>query len=286
MKTGNMLSRKGSGYGRWGDARYIKMKEHGYNCADFNMADTDDEIYTLPEGEAEALLRAEAELAKNAGIEISQVHGPWRWPARDFEEADRAERMEKMKKSIRYTAVLGCKYWVIHPIMPFGVYEKDTEDAQKTWDLNVEFMGELLKVAKDAGVIICFENMPMLQFSLARPDEILKFVKTMNDDNFKICLDTGHVSVFEDLSLEDEVRKLGDEIKVVHIHDNKYSFDLHLLPYYGRIDWNGFGKALKDIGFDGVFSLETLPPDKLPESLFEEHCKMYARVAKEMADNL
>ena len=169
MKTGNMLSRKGSGYGRWGEERYEKMKEHGYDCADFNMADTNDEIYSLPEKEAEALLYAEAELAKKAGIEISQVHGPWRWPARDFEEEDRKERMEKMKKSIRYTAVLGCKYWVIHPIMPFGVCEKDTEDAQKTWDMNLEFMSELLKVAKEVGVTICFENMPMHKFSLAKP---------------------------------------------------------------------------------------------------------------------
>ena len=88
------------------------------------------------------------------------------------EEEDRKERMEKMKKSIRYTAVLGCKYWVIHPIMPFGVCEKDTEDAQKTWDMNIEFMSELLKVAKEVGVTICFENMPMLQFSLAKPDKI------------------------------------------------------------------------------------------------------------------
>ena len=70
MKIGNMLTRKGSGYGRWGEARYEKMKEHGYDCADYNMADTNDELYTLPENEAEALLRAEAELSKKAGITL------------------------------------------------------------------------------------------------------------------------------------------------------------------------------------------------------------------------
>ena len=286
MKTGNMLTRKGSGYGRWGEARYEKMKEHGYDCADYNMADTNDEVYTLPEKEAKALLCAEAELARKAGIEISQVHGPWRWPARDFEEEDRKERMEKMKKSIRYTAVLGCKYWVIHPIMPFGVCEKDTEEAQKTWDMNIEFMSELLKEAKEVGVIICFENMPMLQFSLAKPDKILEFVKTINDDNFKICLDTGHVSVFEELSLGEEVRKMGNEIRALHIHDNRYSCDLHLPPYYGIINWGEFKKALKDIGFNGTFSFETLPPDKLLEGVYEEYCRMYAKLAKEMVQDL
>ena len=263
------------------------MKEHGYDCADFDMANTETDFYTLPEEEADALLIKEAGLAKEAGIEISQVHGPWRWPARDFAEEDRCERMEKMKKSIRATSVMGCKNWVIHPIMPFGVHEKDTEDAPKTWDMNIEFMGELLKTAKEYDVTICLENMPMLNFSLAKPVDILRFVKTMNDEKFKICLDTGHVSVFEgELSVAEETKRLGKEIRVLHVHDNRCRFDLHLMPYYGVTEWEGFKQALKDIGFSGTLSFETLPPDKLPEAVFEEHCKMYAKLAREMAKDI
>lgn len=283
MKIGiqtNLLDR--DGYGRWKENMYIKLREHGYSCTDYNMADTDSIIYTLPRDESDAMLKSEKELAENAGIEISQVHGPWRYPPRDLTEEDRGERMEKMKKSIWATSVLGCKNWVIHPIMPYGENDADTQNAQKTWDMNIKFMSELLKTAKEYGVTICLENMPMRKFSLATPEKILKFVKEINDENFKICLDTGHVSVFGDLNIGDEVRRLGDEIRVLHVHDNKWGADLHLAPYFGIIDWEGFAKALKDIGFNGCFSLETMPSGKLSDDLFEEACRLLQKIASDI----
>lgn len=286
MKIGVYEGRFGNGYSRWGDDCYKKMKEHGLSAMDFNMANTDSLYYTLPEDEANAMIRREKELAAEAGIEISQVHGPWRWPAQDLTDEDRAERMEKMKKSIRLTSVLGCKNWVIHPIMPFGIYEINKPEAEQTWQMNLEFMGELLKEAKKYDIVICFENMPMPEFSLGSPEQILKFVKQMNDDNFKICLDTGHVSVYDNLSLADETRRLGKEIRVLHVHDNKVGWDLHLMPYHGIIDWKEFAKSLKDIGYDGVFSLETQPPHALPTPIFEELCKIQVKIANEILGDM
>lgn len=265
---------------RYGEARYKKLKEHGFSCADFNLVNTDSEIYTLSQEKSDAILLKEKALAEEAGVEIHQVHGPWRWPSKDYTEEDRRERMDKMKKSIRATAVLGCKNWIVHPIMPFGTDEIGTENAQKTWDLNIEFMSELLKTAKEYDVTICLENMPMVKFSLATPKDILRFVKAMNDEHFKVCLDTGHVSVFEGLSVGDSVRIIGDELRTLHVHDNKWGFNLHLMPYYGVIDWNDFANALREINYNGVFSLETLPPDSLTDELYEELSISLAKIAK------
>lgn len=287
MKIGlqtNTFNKKG--YGRWGEDTYKKMKENGFDCSDFDMCDTDTILYTGSREEAETLILREKKLAAEAGIEISQVHGPWRWPARDKTEEDRCERMEKMKESIRLTALLGCKNWVVHPIMPYGVEEIGTEDAQKTWDLNIEFMTELLKTAKEYDVTVCLENMPMLKFSMAKPEDILRFVKTINDEHFKICLDTGHVSVFNELKLGDEVRRLGKEIKVLHVHDNRFSMDLHLLPSFGIIDWEDFAKSLKDIGFDGCFSSEAIPIKEYSDSVYERFSKLEITILKEITANI
>ena len=101
----------------------------------------------------------------------------------------------------------------------------------------------------------------------------------MPGENFKICLDTGHVSVFEELNLADETRKLGKEIKALHVHDNKFGEDLHLMPYFGIINWEEFYKALKDIEFDGCFSLETMPSRKLSDDIFEDMCKILSKIA-------
>lgn len=267
------------------EERYKIMKSHGFSCADFSMADTLSDLYNVSETEFEKNLLHEKELSEEAGIEISQVHGPWRWPPQDTTEAERAERIEKMKKSIRGTAVLGCKNWVIHPIMPFGIEDIGTDNAVKTWDMNLTFMSELLVTAKEYGIIINLENMPMTRFSLATPSDILRFVREINDNSFKICLDTGHVSVFPELSPANAVRELGSEIHTLHVHDNRGRTDEHLMPYSGIINWEDFGRALNDIGFDGAFSFETSPSSRLPLPIFAEMCRLYCQLGKTISEN-
>ena len=280
MKIGIEFNIFNSGYCRYGDKKYIKLKEHGFSCIDFNMSNTNTEIYTSPE--SDKLLLREKALADDAGIEINQAHGPWRSPPRDGTAEERAERMDKMKKSIRYASLLGCKNWVIHPLMPLGADDTATGNEKGTWEINLMFMKELLITAKEYGVTICLENMPMAKFSLAKPAAILNFAEEINDENFKICLDTGHASLFDDLSLCDEVRRLGDKIKVLHVHDNKYGKDLHLMPYFGTIDWKAFARSLKDIGYNGVFSLETSAPNTLPDILFEKSSILLYEIANEI----
>ena len=283
MKIGIEFNMYNSGYCRYGDEKYRKLKEHGFSCIDFNMANTNTEIYTSHA--ADELLLREKMLADAAGVEIHQAHGPWRSPPRDGTAEDLAERMDKMKSSIRSAALLGCKNWVIHPLMPLGADDMDTGNEKGTWEINLRFMRELLITAKEYGVTICLENMPMARFSMAKPAAILSFVEEIGDENFKICLDTGHAVLFDDLSLCDEVRRLGGMIKVLHVHDNKFGKDLHMMPYFGTIDWKAFARALRDIGFDGVFSLETAAPAKLPEPLFEKCSIMLYDIANEIIND-
>lgn len=275
-----------TGCTRYGDEQYKKLKEYGFDCVDFGMADTDSEYYTLPEAEADALLLRHKALAKEAGIEISQVHGPWRYPPMDSTPEEREERFEKMSRSIRATALLGCKNWVIHPIMPFGTHDTEIGKEKETWELNVEFFRRLIPVAKEYGVTICFENMPMLAFSMAKPEDILRFVEEMNDENFEVCLDTGHVTVFRELSLGDETRRLGKHVKCLHVHDNRANLDMHLMPYLGKAGWEDFVAALKEIGYDGVFSLETAPPNLFPEPIYDKLSSAYADLCRWMTREL
>ena len=251
------------GLSRWGDNRYKMLSALGYSCVDFNMSNTDKLPYTLCDQDFAKYICKEKMLATDAGMEIFQVHGPWRWPPNDETVAQRAERMEKMRRSIYATADLGCKYWVVHPIMPFGIEDIGTGNEQATWDRNTEFMQELLITAKECDVTICLENMPMPKFSLGAPKDILRFVREINNSHFKICLDTGHVSVFPGMSPADVLRTMVAEVRVLHIHDSDGKFDRHWMPGAGVIDWADFGRALKETGFNGVFSLETAPDTSL-----------------------
>lgn len=241
------------GTGDAGDG-FVLMKKHGFDSADYqNLVNTENELFALSDSEFEKRLLAHKEAAKEAGVVINQTHGPWRSP-QDATEEDRAERFEKMSKALFATSVLGCKYMAIHPIMPYGCGANP--EPERFMELNFEFFTKLTAEAKKYGVIICFENMPFPALSLSSASQIAEFVKMINSDNFKMCLDTGHCAVMKESPAE-AVRNFGDIIKILHVHDNDGARDLHQYPFDGVIDWSDFSKALKGLDKDVVLNLET-----------------------------
>lgn len=282
MKIGILFDPYGKVHARYGKEAFAKIKSAGFSAVDYNISNTGTELYSLNETDFAATIQAVKRAAEDAGVIISQVHGPWRWPPQDATLEQRQERLEKMKKSILATRMLGCKYWVVHPLMPYGTADLETDNAQETWDMNLAFMQELLPFAKEQDVVICLENMPMLKFSMATPQKVFEFVKAMNDEHFRICLDTGHTAIFPDLSPAEAVRELGDTIKVLHIHDNMGNKDAHMRPTEGIVDWDDFGMALKEIGFNGVFSLETKLDGNLSDSELDAASAELCDIAKKI----
>ncbi len=282
-KIGISFSPFGKTYGRYGNDKYSVLRQHGYRAIDLNLSDTNIEWYHMDEDGLRQTLNAEKTAAQAADILISQVHGPWRWPSHDGTATEREERMEKMKKAVIITALLGCRYLVIHPIMPYGVEDIALGKAEQTWQLNVSFFKKLVAFATLYDVIICLENMPMRKFSISTPQQILALAKEINDEHLRICLDTGHVSVFATLSVGEEIRRLGEYIKVFHIHDNDGSRDAHLCPGEGRVDWSDFARATREIGFGGVLSLETAPSGEYDDARFAQHSQaLYQRFCELM----
>ena len=244
------------------------MRTHGYEGLDYReFVNTDTPLFEKNSYEFESYLRAQRAAIVAAGITVHQVHGPWRVPIQDSTAADREERFSKMVRSIEGTAILGSRHFVIHPVMPFRTNDEGHES--ETYAINLEFMERLCKAGRDNDVIICLENMPFPKLSLASVQATLEFVQTINDDYFKMCLDTGHCTMF-DFSPGDGIRLIGrDNLCALHIHDNVGIKNLHQLPYNGVIDWSDFGTSLREVGFDGVISLETIIPSKLPDTLRE-----------------
>ena len=282
MKIGILFIPYGNTYSRYGKDKYLKIKQHGYDAVDYHIASTDSDLYTLSYMSLKEKLLLEKQAANVAGIEFSQIHGPWRCPPQDSTHESRQERMKKMEKAIMIAALLECKYMVIHPIMPYGVNDAETDYAQETWDLNIEFFSQLLICARKNNVTVCLENMPFRNFSLSKPEKILKLVETINDKHFKVCLDTGHTALFPELSLSETVHKLGDFIKTIHVHDNNGIEDSHIFPTRGIIDWSDFVKALAEIKFDGTFSLETTPSASFDNKTFDEESKKLCEIVKKL----
>lgn len=263
------------------EAGVARLKKHGYQAVDYQLfVDTENALFSMSDAEFDRRMKCDGELHRAMGVEISQTHGPWRYPPRDFSAAEREERFEKMSRSLRGTRLLGCKYMVIHPVMPFGTGQQP--DRQAFMDINQEFFSRLCAVAEREQVVICLENMPFTTLPLSRPTEILAFVKKLDNPWLRVCLDTGHCAVCG-ISPADAVRELGTEyLRVMHVHDNSGVNDDHWLPYNGVIDWHEFTSALHDIGFDGVLSLECAVSSKLPADILEHHQTGLALIAKSL----
>ena len=236
----------------YGEERYKKMKEMGFDYADYGISG---DLGSKTEEEYEAMVLAEKALADEAGVTIWQIHGHWRYPPHDETEELREQRMGWMKRAIRLTSKIGCKNWVIHMMMPYGPDDSGFND-EEFLKINLDFFRRLLPTAKENGVTICLENMPMKRLTYSTTEKTLEIIHMIDDENFKLCLDTGHEAVFGN-SVGDAIRLAGKDLQVFHIHDNDGKGDRHWVPTTGVIDWNDVGAALKEIGFDGVFSLET-----------------------------
>ncbi len=265
-----------------------KMSEeiagYGYETVDFQgLINTSKELYNVSEREFESILGKDREIIKRAGLEISQTHGPWRYPIMDSTPGDRAERFEKMVKSIRGTAILGCGYVVLHPIMPFG---KEDDDPSAVWDINIDHFSRLAEIAKEYGVVICLENMPFEGQSQARARDTLRLIRDIGSENVAFCLDTGHCARTKESPADAVLSDRLEYLRVLHVHDNDGSKDSHSFPGSGITDWKAFSDSLYKVGFKGSLSLETRvkPEETSPEDYDSENRKLFAS-AKKIAEN-
>ena len=112
------------------------------------------------------------------------------------------------------------------------------------------------------------------------PFDTGRFAQEMNDARLRICFDTGQAAFYSGEKIGEGVRALGDKIRVFHIHDTQRGQDLHIYPFLGVIDWADFAAALRDIHYEGVFSLETAPSPKLSDKLFCESARLLAKCAR------
>ena len=230
------------------------IKRMGFSCFDAQgLVNPEGYLYTLSDAEFEKTVRDTKETVDALGLEASQLHGPWRWPAEDDTEEKRAHWLTLCARAIRACELLGCKHFVIHPLMPFGSEERDAAFAR---EINRDFFKKLCVLGEAHGVVICVENMPFAEQSLARVAPLLDFVKEIDSPWLRICLDTGHCSRLGGSPAE-AVRLLGKEyLAVMHVHDNDGKADRHWEPGLGVIYWRDFMAALVEIGFEGTLSME------------------------------
>jgi len=137
---------------------------------------------------------------------------------------------------------------------------------EKTYGWMYESLGNLIPLAKQAGIRMLFENTPYCFTPTVQ--DLASVVGAINEDSVKIVYDVANAAYIG----EDPVNGLlshRESIGLVHISDTGTETWGHDPIGTGVIDWNGLGKAVKETcGVDNVV-LEIIREDN-PVQEFEK----------------
>lgn len=218
---------------------------------------------------------------EKAGLKCSQVHLPYYgiFKSSEIYEEDTDKRI---RNALHTMKILGASWGAYHPMTSFN-YDCDTERAIHD---NKEKLKKYLETAVKYDVGIAVENIPIFpdcpqyKFFSANPEEHCRLVDELNDEHIGVCWDFGHANLME-YDHEKVLDYVGDRIKIVHMHNNVGSCDLHIAPLIGTINWKTLLPVLTRHNYSGALSLE-LNMSLVDEAFLYEYISLCGRMAEEM----
>ncbi len=180
------------------------------------------------------------------GMKMSQGHLLLR--VRLCDESQPA--VEILKKWLDLFLAIGIKSAVLHCD---SMYEHTDISEEEIHERNAVVLKQLTDYLKGTDLTICLENLSRAHGSV---EQLLWYIDKIGSDNLGICLDTGHLNLC-DGDQAGFIKKAGKHLKALHIAQNEGERDQHMMPFgKGTIDFEEVVRALKEIGYQGLFNLE------------------------------
>ena len=217
------------------------------------------------------------ETLESFGFE-SSVHAPiWDINLASHIAGFRRVSIAQVKWSMDLARNLGSRLVTLHPghMPPYPFIPSLRESGKKNF---LDSLQTLLDYSAETGVPIGLENLPLGLSFCYTLDELIDYVNSF--ENLRVTLDVPHAYIIgKFLQLvdkkkaatppEDEIaeaiRKLGNRIINIHLHDNDGSWDQHKVPGEGTIDFKPIVEAMKEINYNHLITLEiwgSKDPDK------------------------
>ncbi|HID96558.1 MAG TPA: sugar phosphate isomerase/epimerase [Candidatus Latescibacteria bacterium] len=198
-----------------------------------------------------------AEVAKYAGslgLTVNSIHlGNCPNDIGSSDPKERQKGIEWIERNLDLYQVFQPKYLGIH--RP-GLWEdlSDPEHFKKVTGWAIESVTEVAKFSRERGLKLEVET----SGGYGDVKTLREIVAPFPKDEVGILVDTGHCwrsrGGTGDPALK--IREADDRLFGVHIHDNHRAEDEHLVPGEGTIDWSSVLEALKDVGYEDIFTLE------------------------------
>lgn len=194
------------------------------------------------------------------GVSIPQAHALLQANVAGTDADKREDDIRTVLRHIDISAAIGAKTVVVHP----GQDISFTESAKSSlYSKNVDGFRRLAEHAGEKGLRIGIENMhdapgrPGMRAFGVYANEILELIDSIGLENVGIIIDTDHTSR-QKLDPAVFIREAGKKLFGTHMSDcdGTGAVVTHRTPGAGTVEWPGVVKALKDIGYDGLFNLE------------------------------
>jgi len=112
----------------------------------------------------------------------------------------------------------------------------------------------VLDAAAESGVRVCFEPEPGM--AVAGLEDLGDFLLALGRDDLWVMLDVGHVPVTESIGPDEAIVAFGERLGGVQLDDSKDGRHEHLFFGDGEIDFAAVARALDQVGYMGLASVE------------------------------
>jgi len=198
--------------------------------------------YVMPH-EKKNDFRGQLEYLRKIGLKVAFAHLAYDNINELWQDTPKRQKAIAQKiASIKLCAEFGIDTVVIHPT--------HNRHLCKAIDaVGLDSYKQILAVAKDCGIKIALENLgksdiPSLEFLL----------DNISSPYLGLCYDCGHHYLHA--RENDIMGKYGNRCFAIHIHDNNFDDDAHLLPTDGKVDFARVMKQLKNSSYKGALLLE------------------------------
>lgn len=186
------------------------------------------------------------------GLKVHQTHVP-------FNRYGQYGKNHKMyiDRCAEATEITGAEFMVVHGD-EFD-YENLEFSPDAALDYNYNYFLAYVERAAQNGYKVAFEtvfedSLPYRRYT-SKADELMSLIKAFNSANAVCCWDFGHANISFQENAPKVIRDFVNLIQCTHLHDNS-GCDSHQMPTTGDIKWKETVNAFKDIGYNGVMSIE------------------------------
>lgn len=266
---------------RFGDYKAIEMvAEAGFDAIDYSYYYNKECEEILGDNYKEYAKKLRAHLDK-VGITCNQAHAPFS-SKYGLEHNVSEQKYLWMVRAIESAAILGAKNIVVHSMsVPDGV---DFEQY------NIDYYKSFIPYCEKYGIHIAVENLfyrdtkrKRLTGKLGSPEELNRVVEKIGSPWFVACVDIGHAAL-TGYEPENFIKGVNPSIlKSLHVQDNDYLDDRHILPYTGELNWEAIMTSLKRAGYTGDLTFEIVKYlNKFPDELLVQVLNFAAVVGKHL----